>query len=111
MSGSTDLLSESRVRAAQGEPVAQIALAWEHARGELIPKDLDAALALFREAERTEPQLARFNPAKAKFLNGDSTFRGELVADCEAGYGPSLYLMGVITLRSSPSESSRARSA
>ena len=88
-------LEEYRRRAKRGEPNAQLELAWEYMKGEALPKDIDAAFALLRELEVAAPRLARFNIAKIKYLLGDQTFAEEIRADCEAGFGPSLYLMGV----------------
>lgn len=86
---------EYRRRAAQGDPNAQLALAWEYMKGDALPKNVDTAFAILRELEVTAPKLARFNIAKMKYLLSDWTFAEEIRGDCDAGFGPALYLMGV----------------
>ncbi|MGV7217587.1 hypothetical protein [Bradyrhizobium sp. UFLA05-112] len=84
--------------AAGGDADALYRLAWEYFRGEFVPKDAVAAIAQLRQWERTNPELARFNIAKMKYAEGDASFIEEIRADCSAGFGPSLYLMGVYSL-------------
>jgi hypothetical protein len=55
---------ELRRRAALGEARAQLQLAWEYAKGEIVTKNIDTAIGLLREMESKAPQLARFNIAK-----------------------------------------------
>jgi TPR repeat protein len=80
---------------ANGDPDAQIALAWEYVKGKIVRNDFDQAVVLFRQAELVKPYAARFNLAKAKLLNGDISFRHDLADDCKRGFGPALYLMGI----------------
>jgi TPR repeat protein len=87
-----------RQQAVRGDPDAQYRLAWEYFRGEFVPKDVGAAIALFRQWEETSPQLARFCIAKIKYKEGDNSFIDDIRSDCAAGFGPSLYLMGVHSL-------------
>lgn len=87
-------LNEWQDRADKGDPDAQISLAWEYAAGDRIEKNFEKAEALFRRAEMKKPELARFYLAKAKLLNKDLTFVNDIVEDCKAGFGPSLYIMG-----------------
>ena len=72
------------------------------------------AIALLRQLEEKSPELARFNIAKMKYLVGDASFKDDIQADCDAGFGPALYLMGIyrttpvpawlrVTLENSPS--------
>jgi TPR repeat protein len=95
MSQAADRLEGYRRLSESGDPDAQIALAWEYVKGELVDKNMDAAVRLFREAEQKKPSIARFNLAKAKIMMGDSSFKKDLLADCEAGFGPALYLLGI----------------
>jgi hypothetical protein len=92
-------LEELRRRAALGEPSALDELAWEYFRGEVVAKDIASATALLRQLELMAPEFARFNLAKIKYLEGDSSFVDDIRQDCAAGYGPALYLMGVYSLR------------
>jgi TPR repeat protein len=88
-------IDEIRRRAALGEARAQFELAWEYVRGDVIPKDVNAAIAIFRQMEANAPELARFNIAKIKLLENDDTGLDELEKDCRKGFGPACYLMGV----------------
>jgi TPR repeat protein len=91
---------ELRRRAALGEARAQLQLAWEYAKGEIVPKNIDTAIGLLGQMESKAPQLARFNIAKIRYLEGDyRSFVEELRQDCAAGFGPALYLMGVYSKR------------
>ncbi|SRR6266540_5608757 len=99
MRRSRDRLNEYQQRADAGDPDAQISLAWEYVSGEHVEKDLEKAVALLRTAESGSPRLAHFYLAKVKILGGDTTFVNELIRDCEAGFGPALYLMGVAAER------------
>jgi len=93
-------IDDWRARADEGDPDAQIALAWQYATGEYVKKDIEKALALFRSAESQKPQFARFYLAKAKLLlNNDASYPDDLAEDCEAGFGPALYLMGAAAHR------------
>jgi uncharacterized protein len=92
-------LEEWRRRASLGEPRALLALAWEYFRGDVVPKDIDAAIALLRQLELKAPELARFNIAKIKYLEGDRSFVDDIQRDCAAGFGPALYLMAVYSKR------------
>jgi TPR repeat protein len=96
-----------RRRADRGDPDAQYRLAWEYFRGEFVPKDVGAAIAQLRKWEETNPELARSNIAKMRYAEGDSSFIDEIQADCAAGFGPSLYLMGVHSLNRVGGESGR----
>ncbi|OAF19869.1 SEL1-like repeat protein [Bradyrhizobium neotropicale] len=100
-------VEEYREQAARGDPDAQYRLAWEYFRGEFVPKDVDAAIAQLRQWEKTNPELARFNIAKIKYAEGDSSFIDDIRSDCAAGFGPSLYLMGVYFLNRVGEESGR----
>jgi TPR repeat protein len=99
MARSEDQLSGWRRLADSGNPDAQIVMAWEYAKGKLVPKDFDRAIALFRAAEPARGRLARFNLAKAMILNGDPSFSDVIRQDCDGGFGPALYLMGVTEAR------------
>jgi len=92
-------LKETERRAGLGDADAQIALAWQHIKGELVEKDIAHAISLFREAELQKPKIARFNLAKAKILEVDRTFQDDILQDCNAGFGPALWLMGMFELR------------
>ena len=94
-----DWLTEYRRLADGGDATAQIALAWEYGRGENVAKDMDAAVGLFRQAERKKRGLARFYLAKLKLLNQDPTFRNEIPDHYEPEFGPAFYLMGVARKR------------
>lgn len=82
-------------RADGGDPNAQIALAWEYFKGNLVERSFPRAVDLFRSAESKEPRLARFNLAKAKIIENDSSFRDDIAPDCAEGFGPALFLMGM----------------
>jgi hypothetical protein len=43
--------------------------------------------------EEKSPELARFNIAKRKIFVGDAPAKDDIQADCDAGFGPALYLM------------------
>ncbi len=88
-------IDEIRRRAALGETRAQHELAWEYVRGDVLPKDLNAAIAILRQMEMNAPELARFNIAKIKLLDNDDSGLDELQEDCTRGFGPACYLMGV----------------
>jgi TPR repeat protein len=88
-------IDEIRRRAALGEARAQLEFAWEYVRGDVIPKDLNAAIAILRQMETNAPELARFNIAKIKLLENDDSGLDELEKDCKKGFGPACYLMGV----------------
>jgi TPR repeat protein len=92
-------IEEYRQRADRGDTDALYLLAWEYYRGELVPKDVGAAIALFRQLEETQPLLARFSIAKIKYAEGDNSLVDDIRADCAAGFGPSLYLMGSYSLK------------
>jgi TPR repeat protein len=79
--------------------VQRCELAWEYFRGETLPKDIASATALLRQLELTAPEFARFNLAKIKYLEGDSTFVEDIRQDCAAGFGPALYVMGMYSRR------------
>jgi len=93
-------IEEYRHRAARGDTEALFELAWGHFRGDLVPKDFQMAIALLRQMEETSPQLARFNIAKMKYLAGDASFQDDIRVDCDAGFGPALYLMGIYLKKS-----------
>jgi TPR repeat protein len=84
---------EYRRRAALGDPDAQFYLAWDYFKGRLVAKDIPTAISFLRQLEKTSPQLARFNIAKMKYLVGDDSLKDDIRIDCEAGFGPALYLM------------------
>jgi TPR repeat protein len=95
----TAWLQDLKRRVAVGNADAQIALAWAHIKGNLVEKDVARAISLFRQAESRKPRIARFNLAKAKLLEGDPTFRDDIREDCNAGFGPALWLMGMHALQ------------
>jgi hypothetical protein len=84
---------EYRRRAAMGDTEALFYLAWDYFKGRLVAKDVQKAISLLRQLEEKSPQWARFNIAKMKYLEGDASLKDDIQADCEAGFGPSLYLM------------------
>jgi TPR repeat protein len=84
---------EYRRRAALGDTEALFHLAWDYFKGRLVSKDVQMAMALLRQLEEKSPEWARFNIAKMKYLEGDASFKDDIKADCDAGYGPALYLM------------------
>lgn len=88
-------LEEYRARTGLLDTEAQFELAWEYFRGRGVPKDLHMAIALLRQLEQKLPELARYNIAKMKCLVDDPSFAEDIRADCDAGYGPALYLVGV----------------
>src|SRR5258708_2558455 len=99
MARSQDWLRRWSQLADAGDPDAQIVLGWEHATGKIVEKDFDRATALFRAAELQKPAVARLYLAKAKILNNDETFSDEIRDDCDAGFGPALYVMGTVEER------------
>jgi TPR repeat protein len=84
---------EYRRRAALGDTDALFHLAWDYFKGRLVSKDVPMAMAVLRQLEEKSPEWARFNIAKMKYLERDASFRDDIKADCDAGYGPALYLM------------------
>jgi hypothetical protein len=46
---------ELRRRAALGEARAQLQLAWEYAKGEIVTKNIDTAIGLLRQMESKAP--------------------------------------------------------
>ena len=68
-------------------------LAWDYFKRRLVPRDLQMAIALLRQLEEKSPELARFNIAKMKYLVGDDSIKDDIQADCDAGFGPALYLV------------------
>jgi TPR repeat protein len=90
---------EYRRRAATGDPEALFHLAWDYFKGRLVAKDLQMAITLLRQLEEKSPEWARFNIAKMKYLEGDDSFKDEIQADCDAGFGPALYLMAANSQR------------
>ncbi|HEX5315130.1 MAG TPA: hypothetical protein VFX22_00655, partial [Candidatus Kapabacteria bacterium] len=99
MPRSEEYLQQWKELADSGDADAQIVMAWEYIKGRRVPKDLDRAVALFRAAEPTKGRLARFNLGKAMIFADDASFADVLREDCEAGFGPALYLMGVAEAR------------
>jgi len=95
MAASKNPLAGWQKLAEAGDPDAQIIVAWEYAKGKLVAKDLSRAVALFRAAEPAKGRLARFNLAKVLMMNRDQSFEEVIRQDCNAGFGPALYLMGV----------------
>ena len=95
MAPSDNSLARWKELADAGDPDAQIIVAWEYAKGKLVAKDFDRAVALFRAAEPAKGKVARFNLAKALMMNRDRSFKDVIRQDCDAGFGPALYLMGV----------------
>jgi TPR repeat protein len=87
--------NEAHRRAELGDGDAQLELAWEYMRAENVPKNPARAIALLKQLEATRPEFARFNLAKIKILEMDNTYVDDIFRDCEAGYGPALYLMGL----------------
>lgn len=87
-------LEEYRQQAATGDPGAIFNLAWEYFRERKSAEDLQMAITTFRRLEEKHPEWAHFNIAKMKYFVGDASLKEEIQADCEAGFGPSLYLMG-----------------
>jgi TPR repeat protein len=90
---------EYRRRATLGDTEALFYVAWEYFKGEVVPKNIELAIASLRQLEETSPQLARFNIAKMKYLVRDSSLGEDLKADCDAGFGPALYLMAAHSYR------------
>jgi TPR repeat protein len=88
-------LDEYRQQAATGEPGAIFDLAWEYFRERKSAEDVRMAITTLRELEKEHPEWARFNIAKMKFIVGDASFKEDVQADCDAGFGPSLYLVGL----------------
>ena len=48
----------------------------------------------------------RHTIAKMKFIEGDTSFKDDIRSDCDAGYGPALYLMGLYSQNVSPQRGS-----
>ena len=92
-------VEEYRQRAEAGDPEVQYLLAWEYYTGQFVEKDSVQAISWLRILERTHPAFARFNIAKIKYMENHDSFIEDLRDDCEAGYGPSLYLMAIYSLR------------
>jgi len=84
---------EYRRRAAMGDTEALFYVAWEYFKGRVVSKDLQVAIGLLRQLEEKSPELARFNIAKMKYFVGDASLKDDIQADCDAGFGPALYLM------------------
>ena len=70
-------------------------LAWKYFRERKSAEDLQMAITTLRQLEEKHPEWARFNIAKMKYIVGDASFKEDIQADCDAGFGPSLYLMGL----------------
>lgn len=87
-------LEEYRQQAATGSPEAIFDLAWEYFRERKSAEDLQMALTTLRRLEEKHPEWAHFNIAKMKYLVGDASLKEDIRADCDAGFGPALYLMG-----------------
>jgi TPR repeat protein len=90
---------EYRRRAAMGDTDALFHLAWDYFKGRLVAKDTPMAIALLRRLEKKSPEFARFNIAKMKYLEGDESLKDDIQADCDAGFGPALYLMAANSYR------------
>ncbi len=90
---------EYRRRAATGDTEALFYLAWDYFKGRLVSKDVQMAMALLRQLEEKSPEFARFNIAKMKYLEGDESLKDDIQADCNAGFGPALYLMAANSYR------------
>lgn len=88
-------LVEYRRQAATGDPGAIFDLAWEYFRERKSVEDVQMAITTLRQLEEKHPEWARFNIAKMKYIVGDASFKEEIQPDCDAGFGPSLYLMGL----------------
>jgi hypothetical protein len=88
-------LEEYRQRATMGSPEAIFDLAWEYFRERKSAGDLQMALATLCRLEEKYPEWARFNIAKMKYFVGDASLKEDIRADCDAGFGPALYLMGL----------------
>jgi TPR repeat protein len=98
---------EYRRRAALGDTEALFHLAWDYFKGRLVSKDVPMAIALLRQLEERSPEWARFNIAKMKYLEGDASLGDDIKADCDAGYGPALYLMAAHLARNGDEISKR----
>jgi TPR repeat protein len=90
---------EYRRRAARGDTEALFYVAWEYFKGQVVSKDLQVAVGLLRQLEEKSPELARFNIAKMKYFVGDASLKDDIQADCDAGFGPALYLMAANSYR------------
>ncbi|WP_315731455.1 MULTISPECIES: hypothetical protein [unclassified Bradyrhizobium] len=88
-------LEQYRQQAATGDPGAIFDLAWKYFRERKSAEDLQMAITTLRQLEEKHPEWARFNIAKMKYIVGDASFKEDIQADCDAGFGPSLYLMGL----------------
>jgi len=89
MAPSESWLARWRQLAANGNPDAQIVMAWEFVRGEVVPKDFDQAVKLFRAAEVSKGSFAKVHLAKAKIMNKDESYKDVIREDCNAGFGPA----------------------
>lgn len=88
-------LDEYRRQAATGSPEAIFDLAWEYFNEQKSAEDLQMAIATLRRLEEKHPEWAHFNIAKMKYFVGDASLKEDIQADCDAGFGPSLYLLGL----------------
>jgi TPR repeat protein len=94
-----ETLEEYRRRAAMGDTEALFYMAWYYFKGRLVSKDLQVAIAFLRQLEEKSPELARFNIAKMKYFEGDASLKDDIQIDCDAGFGPALYLMAANSYR------------
>jgi TPR repeat protein len=95
-------LEDYRRQAEMGNPQALFDLACLYYWGRGVSKDVETAIALLRRLEMNAPewaQWARFNIAKMKYYERDASLRDYTKPDCDAGFGPALYLMGVYSTR------------
>jgi TPR repeat protein len=88
-------LEEYRRQAATGDPGAIFDLAWQYFRERKGAEDVRMAITTFRQLEEKHPEWAHFNIAKMKIIAGDASFKEDIQADCDAGFGPSCYLLGL----------------
>jgi len=86
-----DRLREYQGLADNGDPDAQLSLAWEYF---YVRRDSHVGLRFFCQAELRKPGLARYYLAKAKILLNDNTFKNEIPDHYIQGFGPAFYLMG-----------------
>jgi TPR repeat protein len=54
--------------AEEGDPTAQIAVAWEYWRGEYFPRDLKKSEEIFRSAENRSWEITIFNLMKMYYI-------------------------------------------
>jgi TPR repeat protein len=94
-----ETFEEYRRRAAMGDTDALFYMARYYFKGRLVPRDLQVAIAFLRQLEEKSPELARFNIAKMKYLVGDASLKDDIQVDCDAGFGPALYLMAANSYR------------